>query len=65
MFLRTLGVLLLGVYIGQEYNDIPKINRLSSNVVTLISNTELYNMLSRDLKKINEDKKKDNKGGWF
>lgn len=57
MFFRTIGVLLLGVYIGQEYNDIPKISKVSSRVVTLLSNTELYNMLSRDLKKINEDKK--------
>jgi Tfp pilus assembly protein PilP len=63
--IRIVGVFLLGVYIGQEYgNNIPNVSKKSLEIVELFRNTEIYGMLSRDLKKI-KDKEKEDKKGWF
>lgn len=63
--IRIVGVFLLGVYIGQEYGtNIPNINKKSIEIIEVLKQTEIYGMLSRDIKKINDEENKDKKG-WF
>jgi hypothetical protein len=63
--IKYIGVFLLGVYIGQEYgNDIPNVNKKAKELTVILKNTEIYNMLSRDLNKIS-DEKETGKKGWF
>jgi hypothetical protein len=63
--LRITAMFLLGVYVGQEYgNNIPNINKKSLEIIELFRHTEIYGMLSRDLKKIN-DKENEDKSWWF
>ncbi len=54
---------MLGVYVGQEYKNIPSITKNTNNIYTLLKKTEIYNILSRDYKKVVDDEKKNNK--WF
>jgi hypothetical protein len=61
--IRLIGVFLLGVYVGQEYKNIPSITKNTNNIYTLLKKTEIYNILSRDYKKVVDDEKKNNK--WF
>lgn len=61
--IRLIGVFLLGVYVGQEYKNIPSITKNTNNIYTLLKKTEIYNILSRDYKKVVDDEKENNK--WF
>ena len=54
---------MLGVYVGQEYKNIPSITKNTNNIYTLLKKTEIYNILSRDYKKVVDDEKEKNK--WF
>lgn len=59
--IKYIGIFVLGVYIGQEYgSNIPNVNEKVKELSMILKNTEIYNILSRDLKKISEEKK-----GWF
>jgi hypothetical protein len=62
--LRLIGVFLLGVYVGQEFKNIPNINKHTNNIYETLKKTEIYNILSRDYKKVVEDDEKENKK-WF
>lgn len=61
--IRLIGVFLLGVYVGQEYKNIPSITKNTNNIYTLLKKTEIYNILSRDYKKVVDDEKENKK--WF
>jgi hypothetical protein len=58
--LRLIGVFLLGVYVGQEFKNIPNTN----NIYETLKKTEIYNIVSRDYKKVVDDDEKENKK-WF
>lgn len=55
---------MLGVYVGQEFKNIPNINKHTNNIYETLKKTEIYNILSRDYKKVVEDDEKENKK-WF
>ena len=62
--MRITFAFLLGVYIGQEYgNDIPSVNKKTLEIIQIFRNTEIYGMLSRDIKKIKDNE--NDKKGWF
>lgn len=48
---------MLGVYVGQEFKNIPNINKQ-------LKKTEIYNILSRDYEKVVDVDQKENKK-WF
>jgi hypothetical protein len=58
--IRLIGGFLLGVYVGQEYN-FPSITKNTNNIYTLLKKTEIYNILSRDYKKVVDDEKENKK----
>lgn len=62
--IRLIGVFLLGVYVGQEFKNIPNINKHTNNIYETLKKTEIYNILSRDYKKVVDDDEKENKK-WF
>lgn len=66
--IKLVGVFLLGVYVGQEYKNIPSITKNTNNIYTLLTKTEIYNILSRDYKKVvdnNDKKNSDTDTTWF
>lgn len=66
--IRLIGVFLLGIYVGQEYKNIPSITKNTNNIYILLKNTEIYNILSRDYKRVIDNNNNDNDkegGRWF